>query len=145
MHVRTEKGRSKPGEPGSKANTRRMADVELRGAHNYAPAKDKDRIYCDWVCGSALCTTIVDKAAAEGGAAAQAAADRKHLEAQGDTPSHVFFLAPPSEADGVTSPCVNALLKGFAKTRADRDHRQQIRNSEVHCAHCLNTSLTGGA
>lgn len=132
VHVRTEKGRSKPGEPGSKAKKRRIADVELRGAHNYAPAKDKDRIYCDWVCGSALCTTIVDKAAAEVGAAAQAAADRKHLEAQGDPPSRVFFLALPSEADGFSSSCVNALLKGFAKTRADRDHADDCAQGAWH-------------
>jgi len=40
---------------------------------------------------------------------------------KGIIPSHAYFLALPTEADGFISPCVNALLHGFAKTRADRD------------------------
>jgi hypothetical protein len=115
-HIQTEKGRSTAA--GSK---RRLADILVRGSHKYKPAEGKE-IYCDWVCTSALCSSIVAKAAKETGAAAQAAANRKHSDAEGHVPSHAYFLALPSEADGFVSPCVEALLHGFAQTRADRDH-----------------------
>jgi len=102
--IQTEKGRSKVA--GSK---RRLADILVRGSHKYKPAEGKE-IYCDWVCTSELCPTIVANTAKESGAAAQAAADCKHFEAKGHAPSQADFLALPPRRTGLSH---RALMRCF--------------------------------
>jgi hypothetical protein len=117
-HVQTEKGWRRAFDAAK--DQHRPADVLLRGSHNYEPAGPND-IYGDLTCVSAVADSYVSAAAVEAGAAAERAAQQKRSDVAGKVPSDGYFLPLAFEADGFTSKCVNALLFGLAKTRADRD------------------------
>ena len=89
MHIELEKGRS-----AFVNGERRPADILARGCHNYKPAEGKE-LFCDWVNASALCKTVVAQAAQKEGAAAQAAADRKHTGVKGIHPLSRLLPRPP--------------------------------------------------
>ena len=141
VHTETEKGRS-----AFIDGKRRPADVLCAGHHGYTPAAGKE-LWVDASVGSALCPTYVAAAAAAPGGAAQMIADRKHIAARGAIPGHAYFLAAAFEADGFISPCTSALLFGFAKVRADRDHADDCARRAWHqhamdsLAHTLARSL----
>ena len=96
-------------------------DFVFSGAHGYEPAGSKE-LWVDFTCVSATCAKYQRASAETCGAAAEAAAKEKYDKHNGTIPGHAYFMAGALEADGFVSPALAAVIKGFAKIRADRDN-----------------------